>query len=65
MTFQPTPPRGRRRCACGTASATQSFNPRLRAGGDARQRQFLRRVARFNPRLRAGGDPEPLRPGLP
>ena len=40
----------------GFINQNTSFNPRLRAGGDASCMAVSCVVARFNPRLRAGGD---------
>jgi len=57
LPFQPTPPRGRRRPLPILAPPPNSFNPRLRAGGDAvLNTYFTAASTRFNPRLRAGGD---------
>ena len=55
--FQSTPPRGRRRYSALLYGAPRSFNPRLRAGGDAPERSWRDGLRGFNPRLRAGGDP--------
>ncbi len=39
--FQSTPPRGRRLAASSSVTLGASFNPRLRAGGDALRQQAL------------------------
>ncbi len=54
--FQSTPPRGRRPTPRRAPSRPRCFNPRLRAGGDARRQARRPPSRRFNPRLRAGGD---------
>ena len=55
--FQSTPPRGRRLVEFDHEwNAPESFNPRLRAGGDLTFAEPVADRAGFNPRLRAGGD---------
>ena len=53
--FQSTPPRGGRH-GSSSGSASTSFNPRPREGGDMSRQRLRRRGPSFNPRPREGGD---------
>src|SRR3546814_5714248 len=54
--FRSTPPRRRRRLAIRLRRSRQSFDPRLRAGGDDIWARKEPKTGCFVPRLRAGGD---------
>jgi len=54
--FQSAPPRGRRPARRRRIKRLESFNPRLRVGGDSATRRRAGGAQGFNPRLRVGGD---------
>ncbi len=54
--FQSTPPHGRRHTCDCCGKQSNSFNPRLRTGGDVPWSAVMTNVQCFNPRLRTGGD---------
>ena len=56
VSFRSAPPRGRRPERLGRQNVDRRFDPRPRAGGDARRRALPASVSSFDPRPRAGGD---------
>ena len=54
--FQPTSPRGGRRCASGEGARHHNFNPRPHAGDDLWSAGRCNRYVHFNPRPHAGDD---------